>query len=68
MLHKPSQNTTHKVYTFVPMQSFSESWTDKKLYAKYGLTNGEIAFVESVIRPMDLNNDDQNEDVLDDYD
>lgn len=54
MLHKPSQHATKKVYTFVPMQDFSKSWTDEKLYAKYGLTEEEIAFVERVIRPMDI--------------
>lgn len=61
MLHKPSQNTTHKVYMFVPMQDFAKPWTDEKLYAKYGLTKKEIEFVESVIRPMDLNNADNDE-------
>lgn len=54
MLHKPSQHATKKVYTFVPMQDFSESWTDEKLYAKYGLSDEEIAFVEWMIRPMDI--------------
>ncbi|MBP8778037.1 MAG: Eco57I restriction-modification methylase domain-containing protein [Bacteroidaceae bacterium] len=55
LLKKPSQNATKKVYTFVPMQKFSEPWTDEKLYAKYGLTKEEVAFIESMIRPMDLN-------------
>ena len=57
MLHKPSQHATKKVYTFVPTQDFSEPWTDQKLYAKYGLTEKEIAFVEWMIRPMDINGD-----------
>ncbi len=43
-----------KVYNFVPVQDFSETWTDEKLYAKYGLTEEEISFIESMIRPMDL--------------
>jgi len=55
MLHKPSQDATKKVYTFVPTQDFSETWTDQRLYAKYGLTDKEIEFVEWMIRPMDLN-------------
>ena len=41
-------------FKFVPIQDFSEPWTDEKLYKKYGLTNDEIAFIESTIRPMDL--------------
>lgn len=54
LLKKPSQNATKKVYTFVPIQDFSETWTDEKLYAKYGITDEEIAFIESMIRPMEL--------------
>jgi len=57
MLHKPSQHATKKVYTFVPTQDFSEAWTDQMLYAKYGLTEKEIAFVEWMIRPMGINGD-----------
>lgn len=57
MLHKPSQHATRKVYTFVPTQDFSKPWTDQELYAKYGLSDKEIAFVEWMIRPMDLNSE-----------
>jgi len=39
------------------VQNFDEVWTDDKLYKKYGLTKEEIAFIESMIRPMDLNKD-----------
>ena len=53
LLHKSTQHATAKVYTFVPVQDFSESWTDEKLYKKYKLTKDEIAFIESMIRPMD---------------
>lgn len=56
LLHKPSQDTTRKVYTFVPMQDWVKPWTDNDLYAKYGLSADEIAFVEKIVRPMDLNN------------
>jgi hypothetical protein len=58
LLHKPSQDTTRKVYTFVPTQEWTKPWTDKDLYAKYGLTAGEIAFVEKVVRPMNLDGGD----------
>lgn len=50
---KNSQDAMRGVYEFVPIQDFSEPWTDEKLYAKYGLTNEEIAFIESMIRPME---------------
>ncbi len=48
-----SIHITRDCFVFVPMQNFSESWTDEKLYAKYGLTNDEILFIESMIRPME---------------
>ena len=40
-------------FCFVPLQDFSKPWTDEELYAKYGLTDDEIAFIESMIRPME---------------
>ena len=44
------------VFAFVPMQDFSKSWTDEELYAKYGLTEDEISFIDSMIKPMELDN------------
>jgi site-specific DNA-methyltransferase (adenine-specific) len=32
-------------------------WTDKVLYKKFKLSIDEIAFIESMVRPMELNND-----------
>jgi site-specific DNA-methyltransferase (adenine-specific) len=49
-----SQDITKDRFAFVPIQDFTEPWTDEKLYEKYGLTEEEIAFIESMIRPMDL--------------
>jgi site-specific DNA-methyltransferase (adenine-specific) len=49
-----SQDITRERFSFVPMQDFSEPWTDEKLYEKYGLTQDEIAFIESMIRPMEI--------------
>jgi len=54
LLHKPSQDTTRKVYTFVPTQDWTKQWTDDDLYAKYGISASEIAFIETFVRPMDL--------------
>jgi len=54
LLKKNTQDAPQKVYSFVPIQDFSESWTDEKLYKKYGLTNEEIAFIESMVRSMEL--------------
>lgn len=52
-LVKNNQNISKASYSFVPLQDFSEPWTDEKLYKKYGLTEEEIAFIESMIRPME---------------
>lgn len=57
LLHKPSQDTTRKVYTFVPTQTWDVTWTDQALYAKYGITASEIEFIEKVVRPMQLTSD-----------
>ena len=54
LLHKPSQDTTRKVYTFVPTQEWTRRWTDEDVYAKYRLSENEIAFIEKVVRPMEL--------------
>lgn len=51
-LIKNTQDCTQKVYQFVPMQDFSKPWTDKELYEKYDLSQDEINFIESMIKPM----------------
>ena len=40
-------------FQFVPWLDFSQSWSDEKLYKKFNLTESEITFIESLIRPMD---------------
>lgn len=56
LLHMPAQGTTREVYSFVPTQDFGEPWSDEKLYKKYKLTEDEIAFIESMVRPMEGGN------------
>ena len=53
MLKRNTQDAMRGVYQFVPMQDFSKPWTDAELYAKYKLTKDEIAFIESMIKPME---------------
>ena len=60
LLKKSSQNAAKGVYGFVPIQDFSKPWTDKELYEKYGVTQEEIDFIDSMIRPMDLNSGEDN--------
>ena len=52
LMRKNTQNATKNVYAFVPMQDFSKQWTDDILYNKYNLTNDEIRYIESMIKPM----------------
>ncbi len=50
-------NLSRDRYEFVPVQDFNNPQTDKDLYAKYGLTDEEIEFIESQIKPMDGGDD-----------
>jgi hypothetical protein len=68
LLHKPSQDTTRKVYTFVPTQDWTRPWTDGDLYKKYGLTTREIVFIEGIVRPMEITGDLFDEDTADEGD
>ena len=52
-LKKITQHTTSKTYSFIPMQDFSKPWTDEELYKKYDLSQEEIDFIESMIKPME---------------
>jgi site-specific DNA-methyltransferase (adenine-specific) len=56
-LRKPAQHIFRSMYRWVPIQQWNQTWTDAGLYAKYGITIEEQAFVESMIRPMDGAND-----------
>ena len=59
---KVTQDNSKDIWRYVPLQNFtSESdidWSksiadiDKQLYAKYGLTAEEIAFIESKVKSM----------------
>ena len=50
---KVTQDALSRVYRFVPLQDFTQEWTDAKLYAKYGITKEEQKFIESMIKPME---------------
>lgn len=48
-----SPDVSSRTFELVPLLSFSKPWTDAELYEKYGLDEKEIAFIESMIRPME---------------
>lgn len=49
-----SHHITKDAYSFVPQLDMNIRWTDAVLYKRYGLTDEEISFIKSKIRPMEL--------------
>lgn len=58
-----SINLSKDKFVFVPTQNFNQDWTDEELYKKYKLTKEEIIFIESLIKPM--SSDTQEEEIPD---
>jgi site-specific DNA-methyltransferase (adenine-specific) len=52
-LRKLTQDALRPMYAWVPVQTWDRQWTDEMLYEKYGLSEDEISYIESVIRPME---------------
>jgi hypothetical protein len=52
-LRKVTQHATRNVYSFVPELPLDQEWTDAKLYKRYGLTEDEIAYIESQVAEHD---------------
>ena len=67
-LIKTTQNISKGSFAFVPVQDLGRTWTDTDLYAKYGISESERAFIERMIRPMDLSGDVPDEVITDDDD
>jgi site-specific DNA-methyltransferase (adenine-specific) len=53
-LRKITQDALRSTYSWVPKQTWDRQWTDQMLFEKYGLTEDEIAFIETIVRPMDM--------------
>jgi site-specific DNA-methyltransferase (adenine-specific) len=47
-----SQHVTRGVYSFVPTQDFTRSWSDLDLAEKYGLTDEDGAFIARFVKPV----------------
>lgn len=52
-LRKISQDAARGVYAFVPDLDYRHSWTDADLYKRYGISNAEITYIESIVKEMD---------------
>ena len=51
---KNTQESRRNVYSLVPLQDFSESWDDQKLFEKYGLSEDERDYIMQAVRPMEM--------------
>ena len=51
-LIKNTQNISKGCFAFVPVQDLTEKWTDGILYEKYSIDSDEVAFIESMIKPL----------------
>ncbi len=51
-LRKITQHALRSTYSWVPQQTWDRTWADELLYEKYGINEDEIAYIESMIRPM----------------
>lgn len=47
-----TQHMARANFRFVPLQDFSRPWTEDDLYEKYKLTDPDIKFIETMIKPM----------------
>lgn len=56
-LRKNTQDIYSERFQFVPDLPMDRDWTDELLYEKYGITEDEVTFINSMIRPMDSNNE-----------
>jgi len=52
-LQKYTQHLYSDRFSFVPDLPMKQEWTDRKLYKKFRIAADEIAFIESMVRPME---------------
>jgi site-specific DNA-methyltransferase (adenine-specific) len=56
-LIKNTQNISKTSFGFVPVLDLKRTWSDNELYERYSLTEDEVAFIESMIRPMEADDE-----------
>lgn len=54
-LRKINQDAARHTYQWIPLQKWNQIWTDDDLYKMYKLSDQEIAYIESTIKPIALN-------------
>jgi adenine-specific DNA methylase len=56
LMNKNTQHANRGVYELVPSLDFSIPWTDERLFDFFELTDAEVAFIDEMIRPMEVPN------------
>ena len=56
-LRKNTQHVTKDRFEFVPTMPMDKVWTDVALYQHFGLTPDEIAFIETIVLPMETSDE-----------
>jgi hypothetical protein len=56
-LRKITQDNKADIFAFVPELPMTKSWTDEELFKRFGLTDEEVAFIDSNIRDVDFTNE-----------
>jgi hypothetical protein len=58
LLIKNTQDVPKRVYSYVPQQDLSLEWNDQKLYEKYGISESEIVFINTLVKNVVWGDDD----------
>lgn len=56
---KITQDALNSTYSWVPIQQWDRTWTDAELYKMYGITKAEQAYIESQVREMNVEGNDE---------
>ena len=49
-----SMNISKQNFIFIPFLDYKKTYTDKELYKRYHLSDEETKYIESMIKPMDM--------------
>ncbi len=53
-LKKITQHTNRTTYSLIPLVEFDRPWTDSDLCKRYGISDSELSYMESLVTPMVL--------------
>ena len=51
--NRHSLNISRKSFNLIPLLDFNKEWTDEKLYKRYNLSDDEIKYIETIIKPIE---------------